>query len=117
MGMFAHIQTFPKTLPRRAKKKTDYHCFPWFIVEFKKANKAEEFCYCQAANAGSAAILIFEKLCQWDLADDNFSQIPPVLTMTAIGSEVKLWVVYATKGRIVSRITYIGSSLVSLTLC
>ncbi|CEJ83087.1 hypothetical protein VHEMI03116 [[Torrubiella] hemipterigena] len=99
-GLSAHIQPFPPEQTKRRGKKPDYFCFPWFIAEFKAAKKAKEFCYCQAANAGSAAILMFEKLCKWDIRNHNFSQIPPVLTMTTIGSEVKLWVVYVIKGGI-----------------
>jgi hypothetical protein len=81
-------------------------CFPWAVVELKKQfatskiKSAEtsgpiEKCYCQGANAAARALRMFEILSQYsDTA--NGEQIPPVVVLTFIGPEFKLWIAYSS---------------------
>ena len=73
-------------------------CFPFAVVELKHqmvGQTREQQCYCQAANAASAALKLFEKL--YSLADDQESNyhVPPVVAFTCIGPKVRLWIAYA----------------------
>lgn len=117
-GMFAHVQDSPRQQQRCQEKFSDYLCFPWFIVEFKKARQSVDFCYCQAANAGAAAVAIFDNLCQWDILDDEFSHTQPAITMTTVGEKVELWLAYESKTGTVSCIwQHMVSTVTNTMVC
>ncbi|KAI0125317.1 hypothetical protein BJ170DRAFT_727229 [Xylariales sp. AK1849] len=69
--------------------------FPWFIVEFKRTKGDATGCYCQVANAAACTLLMFETLSQYADREDEEAHIPPIITMTAVGKDVKLWIGYA----------------------
>jgi hypothetical protein len=81
---------------------SDCICFPWLIVEHKKAGEManEEKCHCQAANAGTAAVMMLETLSKIvpggkkHMADKH---IPPVITMTTVDKIVRVWITYCCK--------------------
>ncbi|KAK4038765.1 hypothetical protein C8A01DRAFT_37255 [Parachaetomium inaequale] len=93
---------------KRQNQKTivlsDCICFPWLIVEHKKAGEValEERCYCQAANAGTAAVMMLETLSgivpgvKKHTANEH---IPPVVTMTTVDKIVRVWITYRCKLR------------------
>jgi hypothetical protein len=75
----------------------ELQCFPWLIIEHKRANpgKAEiEKCYCQAANAGSAALMMLQTAAKYAENRDQGQHVPPVVTITTISKEVRVWVVF-----------------------
>jgi hypothetical protein len=78
--------------------ESELYCYPWLIVELKKDSSpinAQEYCYCQAANAVSAALKMFENAGRY--AENKLEQqhVLPVVTMTAIGPEVRIWITYS----------------------
>ncbi len=79
---------------------SDYICFPWLVVEHKKAGKGgtREQCYCQAANAGTAAVMMLESLysIETEHVPDN-EHILPVVTMTTVDKNVRIWLAYSCK--------------------
>jgi hypothetical protein len=77
---------------------SDYLCFPWLIAEHKKAveGNAEEYCYCQAANAGMATLMMYRTLSKYAKKMPRDTQIPPVTTITTVGEDVRVWVMYVS---------------------
>ncbi|KAK3997898.1 hypothetical protein QBC44DRAFT_364098 [Cladorrhinum sp. PSN332] len=78
-------------------------CFPWFIVEHKMqvVGKEKEYCYCQAANAGAAAVMMLQQLARpvhLPAANAADSQVPPVITMTTVDKVVRVWATYCCNG-------------------
>jgi hypothetical protein len=79
-------------------KEYQYLCFPWAVVELKPSWVREmdvEFCYCQAANAASTALTAFEMLSAFARRESENHEIPPFITITCVGLDIKLWVAYA----------------------
>ena len=79
-------------------KASDLICFPWLIVEQKRNDVGQEKCYCQAANAGAAAVMLFERLCKYvpkSSRTKREAQIPPVVTVTTVDKMVRVWVAYS----------------------
>lgn len=71
-------------------------CFPWALVELEPNEVTEEqsqFCYCQAANGASVVLSLLENLYkQASVTKNGFLEgIPPVVTFTLRGPEVKVW--------------------------
>ncbi|KAM0818179.1 hypothetical protein AB5N19_03988 [Seiridium cardinale] len=80
---------------QRISKGEHLQCFPWLIVEYKKQDKKkEEQCYCQAANAGSAALMLLQTAATFAEFKEECQHVPPVVTVTTIGRSVRVWVVY-----------------------
>jgi hypothetical protein len=98
----------------------DLMCFPWAIVEIKKgkeesilgtdrnvAQRNEQFCYCQAANASAEALTLRENLA---VAANDPSELHDglvIFSITCVGPSVKLWITYRRKP--VSVPAYIGT--------
>ena len=79
-------------------KASDLICFPWLIVEQKRNGETREQCYCQAANAGAAAVMMFERLCRhvpMGPSAKREAQIPPVVTVTTVEKVVRVWIAYS----------------------
>ena len=102
----------------------DYHhqvAFPFCIVEAKRVDdkKPEEECYCQAANAASAALAMLVHLSEYgSKANDRrerANEILPVFCLTFIGPEVKVWLAYLVDGEAQNR-SYQCVSMVSVFL-
>lgn len=91
-------------------------CFPWAIVEVKRGtseplannsliNKREarehkertEFCYCQAANASAAALILRERLAEKADATSGAEAAQVMFAFTCVGSTAKLWITYRKK--------------------
>ncbi|KAI9147079.1 hypothetical protein HJFPF1_13110 [Paramyrothecium foliicola] len=88
---------------RRGRKTpiepSDCICFPWFIVEHKKKEHSlEEECYCQAANAGAATVMMLQTLSKHCERRGDDIQVPPVATMTTVGEVVRIWITYSCNG-------------------
>lgn len=94
----------------------DLMCFPWAIVEVKRGiseplanqspiNKREarkheertEFCYCQAANASAAALILRERLAEKADATSGAEAAHVIFAFTCVGSTAKLWITYRKK--------------------
>lgn len=78
-------------------EKSRFMCYPWLIVEHKKANldKAEA-CYCQAANAASAALKMHQILAQYAENKVDDVHVPAVTIMTTVGQVVRVWIAYVS---------------------
>ncbi len=79
-------------------------CFPWAVVELKPSMVPQSeinFAHCQAANATSAALTLFEKLFQH--AGGTEERIPPVVAFTCIGPFIRAWLAYSLTPREKSR--------------
>ncbi|KAH8175072.1 hypothetical protein LIA77_06491 [Sarocladium implicatum] len=74
---------------------SDLMCFPWLIVEHKRSNQGEEKCYCQAANAGSAAVMMLQGLARYAKSQRQDGHVPPVVTMTTVDKIVRVWIVHS----------------------
>lgn len=78
----------------------DRMCFPWAVVEVKRASLAndgpepEKFCHCQAANATATAIRIQEALFQ-QATGSIPEDLPPIIAFTCVGPDFKLWLAYS----------------------
>lgn len=82
----------------RAKiDKSECMCFPWLVVEHKRTpSNRTEHCYSQAANGAHAVLTMHRILAKFvDKQLPDTKHIPPVTTITTIGSHVKVWVAYA----------------------
>jgi hypothetical protein len=82
---------------------SEYMCFPWLIVEHKKKGGSAhvEKCYCQAANAGTAAVMMLETLAGVvpgveEKQQEAIEHIPPVVTITTVDSIVRVWITHAS---------------------
>lgn len=85
--------------PEKQKKYkfADLICFPWLIAEHKNGDEKSEVCYCQAANAGAAAVLMLQRLCEVlpeKLWAKDCGHIPPVVTVTTVHKTVRVWIMY-----------------------
>ncbi len=75
-------------------------CFPWVVVEVKHERVSpdeEKKCYLQAANAASTCLSMHEQLCKHSPVEPYEAHIPPVVALTFIGPEVKLWIAYTDR--------------------
>ena len=84
--------------------KTHDHCvcFPFAVVELKHTlvcQSQEQFCYCQAANAASAALTILENLYTCSDRGRNNDHVPPVVAFTCIGPRIRVWIAYSYRER------------------
>lgn len=87
----------------------EYKCFPWLVVEHKGSKKkpsyTAEHCYSQTANGTSAAILLLQNLCKYEVSTvKNYRRLPPVIGISTVSSEIKVWVTHATSDCIVSEV-------------
>jgi hypothetical protein len=76
---------------------SDFLCYPWLVVEHKRDKvpmDTEMFCYCQAANAAQGVLKMHEILAQYAEDKTDATHIPPITTMTTVGSNVKIWIAY-----------------------
>lgn len=78
-------------------RRADYQCFPWFIVEHKEdvLRDKESRCYCRAANAADATLIMNQLLATYAENKTDDVHIPPVVTMTTVGKDIKIWIAYA----------------------
>ncbi len=78
-------------------KNVELICYPWFLIEIKKKKHGRvEFCYCQAANCCSASLSMLEGLTRHLGKNQSAELIPPVVSLTVVGLEVRLWLAYTT---------------------
>ena len=81
------------------KKRSSYSllCYPWAIVELKPPDSPNAdilYCYCQAANGASSSLTLLEQLTKYRGEAHAQEPIPPILSLSFIGPEVKVWLVY-----------------------
>ncbi|KAH7020765.1 uncharacterized protein B0I36DRAFT_367249 [Microdochium trichocladiopsis] len=70
-------------------------CFPWLVCELKKKEqKKETECHCQTASASSAAVMIMQAAARYAEPGANSEHVPPVVSITAIGPHVTVWITY-----------------------
>ncbi|KAF4946031.1 hypothetical protein FGADI_11535 [Fusarium gaditjirri] len=85
-------------------QERDLSCFPWLIVEFKKAERTpaelerlQEVVYCQAANASGCAVTLNRNAAKYAVRLPDEAQVPPVASVTTVGSQVKVWITFFAK--------------------
>ncbi|KAI0133807.1 hypothetical protein BJ170DRAFT_175778 [Xylariales sp. AK1849] len=70
---------------------SDLLCYPWLITEHKKKEKRKDIeCFCQAANAGAASLMLLQTL----VKHSTCKTVLPVVTMTTWGPEVRIWICF-----------------------
>lgn len=74
-------------------------CFPWLVIEHKpgdmiKTRPKEKECYCQAANASAAALMLLQRAAVFAEAKDQNQHVPPVVAVTTVGNIVRVWMTY-----------------------
>ncbi|MCJ1433541.1 hypothetical protein MMC27_002904 [Xylographa pallens] len=85
------------SLNRRDVGEKHLVCFPCAIVEIKhqKVTPLEiEKCYCQAANAAAASLVMLNKLARYSIAPGEHETIRPVVSFTFIGYRARVWIAY-----------------------
>jgi hypothetical protein len=68
--------------------------YPWLIVEHKKQDASPGYGWCQAANAALRAIKMYRNLAKYAKQRPNESHVPPIVTMTTVGSRFRVWIAY-----------------------
>ncbi len=95
----------PSADPYTDPKSYEHHrvCFPFAIVETKHQRVGEaqiEKCYCQAANSSSTALSMLCSLSKHVSGAQYWwgkhHEVPPVISFTFIGYQVKLWLSYVS---------------------
>lgn len=90
-----HRTSLPK-LKHFGNADKDLLCFPWAIVEVKPSTETRaEFCYCQAANASSYALQLFEDLVHQATGHRDYN-MPLVVALTFVGPEYKVWIAFTS---------------------
>ncbi|KAH7113168.1 hypothetical protein B0J13DRAFT_590780 [Dactylonectria estremocensis] len=93
------LRPTPFRVFRNPPVEASLNCYPWLIVEHKKerVRRSEEVVCCQAANAGACAVKLNQIAARYavELGDD--AQVPPIPTVTTIGSCVKVWIMYFSR--------------------
>ncbi|KAI7759957.1 hypothetical protein LZL87_010379 [Fusarium oxysporum] len=86
-------------------QEQDLSCFPWLVVEYKKAKSApgeldrlKEVVYCQAANASGCAVQLNENAAKYAIKLAGDAEVPPVASVTTVGPQVKVWTTFFAKG-------------------
>ena len=72
-------------------------CFPSAVIELKHHDvkmKDTEYCYCQAANASSAAAAMLSQLSSYPRASISPLIVRPVVSFTFVGYRSKVWITY-----------------------
>ncbi|KAJ4990965.1 hypothetical protein SVAN01_03536 [Stagonosporopsis vannaccii] len=93
----------------------DLTCFPWAIVEVKHGTgihitkeghikeeatggteheKRRQYCYCQAANASTAGLVLRENLAKMAKEKSITNDALVMFSFTCVGPSVKLWITY-----------------------
>jgi hypothetical protein len=78
--------------------RKNLQCFPWLIIEHKKGNDKEaEHCYCQAANASAATLMLLQTVSRYAENQYKSKHVPPVVAVTTIGKKVRVWITHYTQ--------------------
>ncbi|KAF5980094.1 hypothetical protein FBULB1_5338 [Fusarium bulbicola] len=82
-------------------RERDLSCFPWLVVECKKAERTtgelerlQEVVYCQAANASGCAVKLNQNAAKYAIKLAYHAEIPPVASVTTVGPQVKVWITF-----------------------
>ena len=74
----------------------DLLCFPWAIVEVKPSDESRaEYAYCQAANASSFALQLFEDLVH-QATGHHDHEMPLLVAFTVVGPVYRVWVAFTS---------------------
>ncbi|KAH6871786.1 hypothetical protein B0T10DRAFT_611120 [Thelonectria olida] len=73
-------------------------CFPWLVVEHMRVSDDELSCWKRGANAGAAAVMLFQNLATYAQTESEGQHIPPVVTVTTERRLVRVWITYSCKG-------------------
>lgn len=93
------LRSTPFRVFNKPPMEASLNCYPWLIVEHKKegVSGAEETVCCQAANAGACAIKLNQISARYAVELPDNAHVPPIPTVTTIGSHVKVWIMYFAK--------------------
>jgi hypothetical protein len=78
--------------------EANLRCYPWLIIEHKREKDQNEglerVVNCQAANAAACAISLVQQTAQYAFKLPRHAHIPPIPTITTVGSFVTVWLMY-----------------------
>ena len=98
-GLESSCATVLRSNPKEPIEPSDCICYPWFVVEHKKADHNFEIqCHYEAANSGAAVVVMLQTLSRYAERRSADRHIPPVTTMTTVGETVRVWVTYSCNG-------------------
>lgn len=92
----------------------DWVCFPWLIVQHGKPGSCETQCHQEAANASTAAVMMFERLCKFvptDIQGKENEHVLPVVTLTTVKKVVRVWITYSCKPAFYGAMKFVRPSL------
>ncbi|KEY65162.1 hypothetical protein S7711_04252 [Stachybotrys chartarum IBT 7711] len=97
------LRPTPFKIFHKPPMEADLKCYPWLVVEHKKGGSDSlsratvETVSCQAANAAACAVKLNENAARYAIESDDSIHIPPIPTITTIGSKVKVWIMYKAR--------------------
>ncbi|KAK8004854.1 hypothetical protein PG990_010891 [Apiospora arundinis] len=91
------VDTRGLQVPAESLREEDLCCFPWLVVEHKKAGKGKEKVLCQAANASMAAVMTMESVARYAEDQEDNKHVLPIASITTVGKYVSVWVTYLAK--------------------
>ncbi|KAK8876862.1 hypothetical protein PGQ11_001808 [Apiospora arundinis] len=93
----ARVDTRRRQVPAKSLQEKDLCCFPWLVVEHKKAREGEKKVLCQAANASMAAVMVMEAVARYAEDQEDNKHVLPIASITTVGKHVSAWITYLAK--------------------
>lgn len=91
------VDTRGLQVPAKSLREEDLCCFPWLVVEHKKAGKGKNKVLCQAANASMAAVMTMKSVAQYAEDQEDNKHVLPIASITTVGKDVSAWITYLTE--------------------
>ncbi|KAF5639449.1 uncharacterized protein FTJAE_4787 [Fusarium tjaetaba] len=92
------LEPSPFRIFDKSPLEANLRCYPWLIIEHKREKDQNEtlerVVNCQAANAAACAISLVQQTAQYAFKLPRHAHIPPIPTITTVGSFVTAWLMY-----------------------
>lgn len=90
------LRPTPFRVFHKPPQEANLNSYPWLLIEHKKegVSGAEETVSCQAANGAACAVKLSQISARYAMVLPSHAHIPPMPTVTTVGSKVKVWITY-----------------------
>ncbi|KAH8679374.1 hypothetical protein BGZ61DRAFT_359296 [Ilyonectria robusta] len=90
------LRPTPFRVFHKPPQEANLNSYPWLLIEHKKegVSGSEETVSCQAANGAACAVKLSQISARYAMVLPSHAHIPPMPTVTTIGSKVKVWITY-----------------------
>lgn len=90
------LRPTPFRVFHKPPQEANLNSYPWLLIEHKKegVSGSEEIVNCQAANGAACAVKLNQISARYAMVLPSHAHIPPMPTVTTIGSKVKVWITY-----------------------